>query len=155
MCIHRNDGRELLVNALNKAFETRTKGWVSRKCNGREAILSPIFILVEEPSTCNSDNWGRHLISLFSVPFFTVPFFSVPLFSVPLEPQPTKVAGTLGRAGRSVNDALILCRRHMECAYYFDFCWQCRSMTRLHASLRQFCIANTPMSGWKEIVGKM
>ena len=36
--------------------------------------------------------------------------------------QPTKVAGTLRRAVRSGAFARILGGRHMECAYYFDFC---------------------------------
>ena len=36
--------------------------------------------------------------------------------------QPTKVAGTLRRAVRSSAFTAILGERHMECAYYFDFC---------------------------------
>ena len=36
--------------------------------------------------------------------------------------RPTKVAGTLRRAVRSLRFAGILGGRHMECAYYFDFC---------------------------------
>ena len=40
--------------------------------------------------------------------------------------QPTKVAGTLRRAVRSSKFAGILSGRHMECAYYFDFCRLCR-----------------------------
>jgi hypothetical protein len=39
--------------------------------------------------------------------------------------QPTKVAGTLRRAVRSPAFARILGGRHMECAYYFDFCRLC------------------------------
>jgi hypothetical protein len=41
--------------------------------------------------------------------------------------QPTKVAGTLRRAVRSSAFAGILGGRHMECAYYFDFCGLCVS----------------------------
>ena len=40
--------------------------------------------------------------------------------------QPTKVAGKLRRAVRSSRFAGILGGRHMECAYYFDFCRLCR-----------------------------
>ena len=36
--------------------------------------------------------------------------------------EPTKVAGKLRRAVRSSRFAGILGGRHMECAYYFDFC---------------------------------
>jgi len=36
-----------------------------------------------------------------------------------------KVAGTLRRAVRSHAFARILGGRHMECAYYFDFCRLC------------------------------
>jgi hypothetical protein len=39
--------------------------------------------------------------------------------------QPTKGAGTLRRAVRSPAFARILGGRHMECAYYFDFCRLC------------------------------
>ena len=39
--------------------------------------------------------------------------------------QPTKVAGKLRRAVRSSRFAGILGGRHMECAYYFDFCRLC------------------------------
>ena len=39
--------------------------------------------------------------------------------------QPTIVAGTLRRAVRSQAFAKILGGRHMECAYYFDFCRLC------------------------------
>ena len=39
--------------------------------------------------------------------------------------QPTKVAGTLRRAVRSSAFSGILGGRHMECAYYFDFCRLC------------------------------
>ena len=39
--------------------------------------------------------------------------------------QPTKVAGKLRRAVRSSRFAEILGGRHMECAYYFDFCRLC------------------------------
>ena len=39
--------------------------------------------------------------------------------------QPTKVAGTLRRAVRLSAFNGILGGRHMECAYYFDFCRLC------------------------------
>ena len=39
--------------------------------------------------------------------------------------QPTKVAGTLRRAVRSSAINGILGGRHMECAYYYDFCRLC------------------------------
>jgi hypothetical protein len=39
--------------------------------------------------------------------------------------KPTKVAGKLRRAVRSSRFAGILGGRHMECAYYFDFCRLC------------------------------
>ena len=39
--------------------------------------------------------------------------------------QPTKVAGSLRRAVRSSRFAGVLGGRHMECAYYFDFCRLC------------------------------
>ena len=41
--------------------------------------------------------------------------------------QPTKVAGKLRRAVRSSRFAGILGGRHMECAYYFDFCRLCQA----------------------------
>ena len=41
------------------------------------------------------------------------------------ETQPTKVAGTLRRAVRLSAFNGILGGRHMECAYYFDFCRLC------------------------------
>jgi len=40
----------------------------------------------------------------------------------PIVTQPTKGAGTLRRAVRSQAFARILGGRHMECAYYFNFC---------------------------------
>ena len=40
--------------------------------------------------------------------------------------QPTEVAGTLRRAVRSSAFNGILGGRHMECAYYFDFCRLCQ-----------------------------
>ena len=40
--------------------------------------------------------------------------------------QPTKVAGTLRRAVRLSAFNGILGGRHMECAYYFDFCRLCQ-----------------------------
>ena len=39
-----------------------------------------------------------------------------------------KGAGTLRRAVRSEAFGGILCGRHMECAYYFDFCRQCQQL---------------------------
>ena len=45
--------------------------------------------------------------------------------------QPTKVAGTLRRAVRSSAFNGILGGRHMECAYYFDFCRLCLAYHRL------------------------
>ena len=39
--------------------------------------------------------------------------------------QPTKVAGSLRRAVRSSRFAGVLGGRHMERAYYFDFCRLC------------------------------
>ncbi len=43
----------------------------------------------------------------------------------------TKVAGTLRRAVRSSAFIAILGVRHMECAYYFDFCRLCQVAERL------------------------
>ena len=48
-----------------------------------------------------------------------------PVSTVRLWTQPTKVAGTLRRAVRSSAFNGILGGRHMECAYYFDFCRLC------------------------------
>jgi hypothetical protein len=40
--------------------------------------------------------------------------------------QPTKVGGKLRRAVRSSRFVGILGSRHIECAYYLDFCRLCR-----------------------------
>ncbi len=48
-----------------------------------------------------------------------------PFVSQLLLKRPTKVAGTLRRAVRSPTFAKVLGGRHMECAYYFDFCRIC------------------------------
>ena len=41
--------------------------------------------------------------------------------------KPTKVAGKFRRAVRSSRFVGILGGRHIECAYYFDFCRLCQA----------------------------
>ena len=65
------------------------------------------------------------------------------------ETQPTKGAGTLRRAVRSQAFARILGGRHMECAYYVDFCRLCR----VHTYLVPFrCVDSMERSFFVEVI---
>ena len=66
-------------------------------------------------------------------------YFLIRFVATAFTTLPTKVAGTHRRAVRSQTFARAPGGRHMECAYYFDFCRLCR--LRLFVDVRGGVIA--------------
>ena len=66
--------------------------------------------------TINCDDWNCGQFAEY------LELKSTPIAIALSVPKPTKGAGMLRRAVRSQAFAGILGGRHMECAYYFDFC---------------------------------